>query len=344
MTKKSARKTSRKKLPSRKSANGGLSAFAKGIRFASWHSKQQAETLRKNISLYQRLVLPGLRTHARALPGQAFDSFFLRESALFRRSRELFLTYSGVFESRLASSPRSLASAVLLENRIQYSPTEDELLWIATDRNERKNDEGLLRVVSYSTSLFHEQSHRILWKILPLPKDRTPSGLRRYLNFIESLVVGIDMALGDELGPRLSALGYLSGTLYDPGTYAAFADRREKRNYLHVAIRATFLALESYALPKVARQMSTWLPLWIPALPKEAALHAIQRALRLDDAFIEVTNPAWQKKHLKSFAEFLVSLGKRDRKRKRDFEISPDPENWLQPYLVIEAVFDQMGI
>lgn len=224
-------------------SNTSLTRFKKGIRFASWHSKTQAPTLRKNIALYRSAIVPGLKQHALALPGQAFDSFFLRESRLFKRSRELYLAQKGEFQARLASSPRSLASSVLLENRIQYSPTEDELFWIATDRNERKNDEGLLRVVSYSTSLFHEQSHRIFWEILPLPSDQSPSGLRRYLNFIEAVVVGVDMALGDELGPRLSALGYLSGTLYDPGTYAEFANKREQRNYLHVAIRATYLAL-----------------------------------------------------------------------------------------------------
>lgn len=328
----------------KKSTPASLQRFEKGIRFASWHSKTQAPTLRKNIALYQSAISPGLKSHPLALPGQAFDSFFLRESRLFKHSRELFLSQKGAFEARLASSPRSLSSPVLLENRIQYSPTQDELFWIATDRNEKKNDEGLLRVVSYSTSVFHEQSHRILWELLPLPKDRSPAGLRRYLNFIESLVVGIDMALGDELGPRLSAVGYLSGTLYDPGTYAKFKDKREQRNYLQVAIRATYLALESYATPNVARQMSSWLPLWIPALPKEAALHAVKRALRLDDAFIEVTNPAWQKKHLKTFGNFLTSLKKKNPKKKSDFEISPDPANWLMPYLVIESVFDRLAI
>jgi len=300
--------------------------------------------LRHNIALYLKTIVPGLRAHPLALPGQAFDSFFLRESRLYKKSRELFLAQKGVHEARLSSSPRSLSSPVLLENRIQYSPTQDELLWIATDRGERKNDEGLLRVVRYSTSVFHEQSHRILWELLPLPKDTTPAGLRRYLNFIESLVVGIDMALGDELGPKLSAVGYLSGTLYDPGTYAEFADKREQRNYLQVAIRATYLALESYSSPKVARQMSSWLPLWIPSLPKEAALHAVKRALRLDDAFIEVTNPAWQKKYLRTFGAYIASRKKKFPKKKSDFEISPDPDNWIMPYLVIEDVFTRLGI
>lgn len=322
-------------------------AFSKGIVFAPWKSRPQALALRKNIALYLRLKKSPLAgaTKKNVLPGQAFDAFYLAESPLFRRSRALYLKHGGTFEARLSSSPRSLSSSILLENRIQYSPTEDELLWIASDPDEKKNDEGLLRVISYSTSVFHEQSHRILWKILPLPHDLSAAGLRRYLNFIEAVVVGIDMALGDELEPEFAALGYLSGTLYDPGTYARFLSKRERRNYLHVAIRTTYLALEPYDSSRVHKALSAWLPLWIPSLVKEAGLHAVKRALRLDDAFIEVTNVAWQKKHLVGFQKFLAgkARGKGGMNSER-FTISEDGESWIDPYLVVEKVFDFFGI
>jgi hypothetical protein len=329
-----------------------LEGFAKSVKFAPWRSKPQCAALRKNVALFLRLdekLRRPKRMEKLALDGQAFDAFYLGQSPLFRRSRELFLAQDGRFEARLSSSPRSLSSAILLENRIQYSPTEDELIWMATDVAERKNDEGLMRIIGYSTSVFHEQSHRILWNILPPPKDRSPVGLRRYLNFVEAIVIGIDMALGDELGPERVSLGYLSGTIYDPGTGALFASKRERRNYLHVAIRTTYLALEPYDSSGVHRSLSSWLPLWLPELPHEASLHAIERALRLDDAFIEVTNHAWQKRHRKAFAEFIASKKARRKKGSSalplaSVELSEDPETWIDPYLAVEHVFDRFGI
>jgi hypothetical protein len=306
------------------------------IRLAPWKSPGHAAALRANLRLYAKTILPRLRTHPLSLPGQAFDSYFLRESPLFRRSRELYRKQKGEYEPRLVTSPRSLSSTILLENRIQYSPTEDELVWHATDPGESANDEGLLRLVGYSTSLFHEQSHRILWKILPRPKDGSPDGIRRYLNFVESIVIGLDMALGDELGPKRAAFGYLSGTLYDPGSYAHFSTKRQRRNYLQVAIRATYLALEGFNAKRIRKA----LPLWMPECPPEAADHAAARALRLDESFIYVTNPAWQEKNLARVAKFLSQKsGKTAR-----MSIADDEENWVEPYLAVERVFAHFGL
>ncbi|MBC7386224.1 MAG: hypothetical protein H7301_08715 [Cryobacterium sp.] len=327
-----------------------LAAFAKLMKLAPWQSKPQAKALRANIALFLKArasleKLPPRAKKISPLAGQAFDAFFLAQSSLYRKSRELFLEADGEFQARLSSSPRSLSSAILLENRIQYSPTEDELFWMATDDAEKKNDEGLLRIVSYSTSVFHEQTHRILWQILPLPRTRKPEDLRRYLNFIEAVVVGIDMALGDELGPELSSFGYLSGTIYDPGSYAQFESARERRNYLHIAIRTTYLALEPFDATKVDRALSQWLPEWMPSLPREAGVHAVKRALRLDDAFIEVTNLAWQKKHLETFKKFLGEKARAKRgMNSAVFTLSPDAQSWIDPYLVVEKVFDHLGL
>ena len=323
-----------------------IDEFTRRLRLAPWKSKQQAKALRANLALFLKLKDSNpkfRRTHAESLPGQAFDSFYLALSPLFRRSRSRFLASGGRFESRFVTSPRSLSSSILLENRIQYSPTEDELLWQATDPAERTNDDALLRLVSYSTSLFHEQSHRILWKLLPPPFERTEAGLSRYLNFMEAVVVGLDMALGDELGPKLSSLGYLTGTLYDPGSYASFESKRERRNYLHVAIRTTYLALEIHEKSEIKRALRTAAPVWMPALRKEAYAHAMDRALRLDPAFIRVTNPLWQEKYLAHFGRHLTQLHGKPRPN-RDLALSKDPAVWIAPYLAIEAVFEAFGL
>jgi len=320
-----------------------LTDFAKRLRLAPWRSKRQAKALRANLGLYvqfRKSSRTRRKPHALALPGQPFDSFFLEQSLLFRRSRARFLEHGGIFEARFVTSPRSLSSAILLENRIQYSPTEDELLWQATDPAERANDEGLLKLVGYSTSLFHEQTHRILWKLLPPPAPRSEADLSRYLNFMEAIVVGIDMALGDELGPKLSALGYLTGTLYDPGSYADFRNARERRNYLHVAIRVTYLALELHEKKTIRRAMRGAAAAWMPSLRREALDHATERALRLDSAFIRVTNLFWQEKHLGTFKKHLGS----SKRGAPSLSLSHDPEDWVAPYLAIETVFSAFGL
>lgn len=323
-----------------------LMDFEKKLRLAPWKSKRQAKALRANLTLYRKLLAKTRtkRKHPLSLEGQPFDSFFLERSPLFLRSRKHFLSQNGKFEARFVTSPRSLSSAILLENRIQYSPTEDELLWQATDPGERGNDEALLRLVGYSTSLFHEQSHRILWKILPPPDDRGPGGLSRYLNFIESIVVGLDMALGDELGPKLSSLGYLTGTLYDPGSYAKFRTKRERRNYLHVAIRTTYLALEYYEKKEVRGAIRAWAPHWMPLLPREVLEHALERALRLDTAFIRITNPLWQEKHLTSVAHFIQKTFGKPKRGGSAVLLGRDAAEWVSPYLAIERVLDAFGL
>ena len=119
---------------------------------------------------------------ALAAPQQPFDRLLLARSPLYRRSREHYLAQGGGLEPSLLSSPRSLGGTILLENRIQYSPTEEELLWTAADP--REDPARLLDLRTYTTSLFHEQSHRLLWRLLPPPTLETGS-IRRYLNFVE---------------------------------------------------------------------------------------------------------------------------------------------------------------
>src|SRR5690606_12655567 len=147
----------------------------------------------------------------------------------------------------------------------------------------------------------------------------------------------LDMALGDELGPKRSALGYLTGVLYDPGSYASFKTRRERRNYLQVAIRSTYLALEGYGVARVRKA----LPRWMPECEPRAADHAIQRAFRLDDLFIYVTNPEWQKKNFKTVEKFLR---KASRKTRATFHLSESADDWIAPYLAVEKIFDRFGI
>lgn len=243
--------------------------------------------------------LPEVPQQARLVAAeQPFDRLLLAASPLYREVRRQFLRQEGRLEPALLSSPRSLSGSILLEDRIQYSPIESELLWTATDPGEPA--ERLLDLRTFTTSVFHEQVHRLLWRFLP-PSTTDSDSIRRYLNLAESLVVMTDMMLSDTLGPGLAKQLYLTGALYDPGTSVRRTVRagHRYRRYLCVAAYATYLNLEFYH-PKDVRKV-------IEALfgSERHSVAAAERALRLDRQFVVRTNPAWQVRNQKPVLEFL---------------------------------------
>jgi hypothetical protein len=210
------------------------------------------------------------------------------------------------------------------------------MIWAATDPIERRNARHLLTLRTYVGSLFHEQNHRSLWNILP-PPPRDPQGIRRYLNFAESLVISTDMALGDELGPKLARSLYLTGTIYDPGTdiRALGLNRREYRNYLQAATHATYLNLEHYDPEQIGRGIAAL----FPNLGKLSE-RASKRSGNLDRSFVWKTNPAWQRKHRDKVAQVLASK----RKGEPPLVLPDDPmDNRLQ-YLLAEKWFETLGL
>jgi hypothetical protein len=264
---------------------------------------------------------------------QPFDDLLLSMSPLYRKSRQLYLDSKGVFRSLLVSSPRTLSSPTLLEPLIQYSPLETEMIWSATDPAQRQNASHLLTLRTYMGSLFHEQNHRTLWKILP-PPPSDASGIRKYLNFAESLVIAADQALGDELGPQLARKFYLTGTIYDPGSNirALGLSRREYRNYLQAATHATYLNLEFYDPEQIGKGIAAL----FPSLGKLSE-RAAQRSGNLDRAFVWKTNPAWQSKHRAKVARVLSSPQEK-------LVLPDDPmDNRLQ-YLLAEKWFEALGL
>jgi hypothetical protein len=262
------------------------------------------------------------RWKALALAGFPFDAWLLSLSPLYRRSRRLYHAQGGTFESGLISSPRSLGSAVLLKNHIEYSPVSEELYWAAGARELDR----ILETRSFCAPVFHEQSHRLLWRLLP-PPPGSQGGISRYLNLCEALVVAADMALGDRIGPRLSRLFYLAGATYDPGSPAwqrisrgrsPATARRQYRNYLQRAVLATFLYLELHDPEEIGRSQDP----------------ATQRALRLDRQFVHVTNILWQQRHWKKLRQ-LPGAGS---------AAALDPAEHWQVYYWAEKWFDLLGI
>jgi hypothetical protein len=287
-----------------------------------------------------RLLRDGIRAlseaqvkpHPLALSEQPFDSHLLTASALFRTSRSLYLKNRGRYLATLVTSPRTLSSPVLLEQRIEYTPLEKELSWSAAQKNEKP--ERLLELRTYCTNLFHEQNHRVLWKFLPPPpKDEKAAG--RYLNYAESLIVALDMALGDELSHPVARIFYLSGVNYDPGTEIRKTLRtsRNYRNYLHACAYATYLKLEFYEEADIRKATSRLYP-----QKPEILKRAIDRALRLDDDFVQLTNPGWQKKHL---TQMIRAMGKLSSKA---LVLPEDPLQNHSHYLWTERWFELFGL
>lgn len=292
------------------------------------------------------------RPHAQALSEQPFDPELLELSPLFRRSRELFLKSGGSFRAAFVSSPRSLGSPALLDSCIDYSPIESEFFWAATDLEQKKEAAHLLQLRTYTTSLFHEQNHRILWKRLPPPPRRSGPALERYLNFAESLVIMMDMALADHLGPKLAGYFYLTGAIYDPGTAVGQAGlpKREYRNYLQALLHGTYLHLMLYNADNIAQALEGLFPTLArtqltgpDAGPRKIAKLSLARraALRstaLDHSFVSLTNYEWQKRN---GAVVIKALSKNPG---APLELSPDPlDNHVQ-YLIAEKWFDEMGL
>jgi hypothetical protein len=253
----------------------------------------EGDALRMAVSLLARAQekREGFRTTPSVerwvLPEQPFDRLLLESSRLFQRSRKLYRWVGGGHRPALLSTPRSLSSPTLLIPMIQYSPTESELIWMATDPAESRQSDGLLGLRTWTTSLFHEQNHRTLWALLP-PPPSSRKGVRKYLNFAEALVIATDMALGDELGPELARMFYLVGTVYDPGTEvrAEIDSRRLYRNYLHAAVYASYLVLELFEEEEVRMGVRALYP-----QAGEFGERAVTRAGRLDRSFLERTNP-----------------------------------------------------
>jgi len=303
---------------------------------------RQTDTARKEFLALRSAVVRLARMRPRVAPKNhqpehPFDAVLLSISPLYRQSRHLYLESKGEFRSLLVSSPRTLSSPTLLEPLIQYSPVETELVWAATDPIERQNTHHLLTLRTFVGSLFHEQNHRTLWTILP-PPPGDAKGIRKYLNFAESLVISIDMALGDELGPKLARELYLTGAIYDPGTdiQKLQLNRREYRNYLQATTHATYLNLEHYDPKQIGKGIAALFPS-LGSLSERAA----KRSGNLDRAFVWNTNPAWQKKHRGKVARALAS----DREKLVLPLVLPDnPMDNRQQYLLAEKWFEALGL
>ncbi len=231
---------------------------------------------------------------------QPFDDLLLDRSKLYRQSRVLFLENGGKFRPRMLSSARTLGSPSLVTPEIEYSPVGTELNWSLTDRLQKKDHAHLAQVQSWITGVYHEQNHRNLWKFLRRTRRFCPAqrdGAYRYLNLAESLVIILDMALGDELDARTANHLYFSRGIYNGGSAAMRKLKLGSPRYreaMLTCLTATYLRLEGLHpedIPGFCRQI-------FAHCPGSNVDAAIRRALKIEPLFVELTNPIWQKKHV----------------------------------------------
>lgn len=277
------------------------------------------------------------KRHKHTQIGQPFDHILLAASPLYRRSRELFVQHGGSFRPALLSSGRALSSPRLLEMELEYTPTEQEYFWRATDAIEKKELESLWSIRAYTTCLFHEQTHRLLWTLLP-PPSAGDNQLRRYLNLCEAMVVAIDAALGDELGSGVSEFFYLAGVSYNPGTELKRRWKpkpREYRNYLQAYLHGVYLVLEDFDHDGIRKII----PSLFPSLGEQAH-HAAERATRLDERFVRITNPTWQSRHARKVRERKI----RPPGNPAPIHISAETHDLREGYLQFERVLDLFGL
>lgn len=265
-----------------------------------------------------------------------FDSQLVSLSALYRKSREEYLKLGGVYSPSVVSTMRSLSTHDLFKNEIEFTPVHSEIVWLYENLKSIPDRFEQVKAIKHfhDISIFHEQNHRIIWKLLP-PSPTDKQNLRRYLNFAESLVVSLDLALADQVGPQLSKICERMSLFYRPAGPAVLKklSRSEYRQYLLSAFCATYFCLEQIHHDDILKAVNYVLP-----ENKKFNRQAVARGLELNQDFTEITNPQWQEIYWQSAA---IKLGKIHHSSKEQvFFLPEDPLDLESEFKTVEMVFD----
>ena len=269
-----------------------------------------------------------------------FDLQLLNLSSVYRKSRELYIKLGGKFSAKVCSTMRGLSAQDLFKDDIEYTPALSELKWVR-DYGHQVSDAhdeitGLLRFTEIS--LFHEQNHRIIWRLLP-PAPQEKDDVCRYLNFAESLVVTLDMVLGDQLGPELSDIFERMKIIYHPCAEDNYykKSKSEYRKYLLAILTTTYYALEILHNDDIPNAVNY-------VLPGQNIINkkAVQRGLQLSELFSRVTNPEWQAIYWKVGAQKLKKL--QVQSKEGVLYLPADPLDLQEEFVIAKRVFDFFGV
>lgn len=265
------------------------------------------------------------KDHPLGVESYPCDSRLLTVSSVYKRSRHLFCEMGGLFRPRFLSVARALSSQDLLSLEIEYTPLEAELKWAV------RNPQQIADSASYwhsllgaSSSLFHEQNHRIVWPLMPaLPID--PVGRRQWFHFAESLVMTLDMVLASELGPESCYYEELKIIYRDHTDFKASSEA-----YM-IFFWSSYLLLEGYSEEEVRGALGSY-------LEEQGVGFAVSKAFELSDEFI-ASNREWQRLHLEDYSLRLTQM--QQEWTLPDFSISSNPWEFQVEMDFVSYVVDQ---
>ena len=269
-----------------------------------------------------------------------FDLQLLNLSSVYRTSRKLYNSLGGTFRPRVCSTMRGLSALDLFKDEIEYTPSLSEIRWLQEFGHQLSDShDELTALLRFSEiSLFHEQNHRVIWRLLPsVPENQAE--IHRYLNFAESLIVTLDMVLGDQLGSKISNIFERVRIIYHPSNNDGYIlkSKTEYRKYLLAILTATYFALENIHKADILKAVQY-------VLPKQEKMNAVavKRALQLSEIFTQVTNPQWQSLYWKSGQAKLKKIQKKS--KEGVFILPTDPLDLDVELSIAHRVFDYYGI
>ncbi len=290
------------------------------------------------------MALSRLSTRARyrslELDEYPFDGALLAHSRLYRHSRSAYLKLGGRYARRNQSTMRALNEADLFDNEISYAPVASELAWLQANHRFMTTRQLVaeLEAVEYfnTISVFHEQNHRVVWRLLP-PPPTDQLGVSRYLNLAESVVVMLDVAVADEVGQLARACQRVSVLYRGHMPYPGVRSARRRRRYLLSVFYATYCILERIDRSDVIKAVNYVMP--GPTVLNRAAVRC---AREMNPDFETRTNPQW---HARQWEVALARLKALHRHSRPALQLPQDPLDFRPNHLApVQRVMAAYGL
>ena len=274
-----------------------------------------------------------------ALEEYPYDRELLTLSSLYRSSRIAY-NQIGEFRMKVCSTMRSLSATDLFKPEIEFSPIATELRWLRDHTDEvAEPDRVIAALTEYNAiSLFHEQNHRLLWLMLP-PAPSEKRDFCRYMNFAESLIITLDLALGDQIGSEYSPALERMKMIYRPAGKDLWKTKSKKlyRQYLIALFFATYLILELVDRRDIRKVLDFVMP-----GQKQMNKDAAGRALELSELFTLNTNLQWQQRYWMKAQKSLEALHADS--KEDPFYISEDPLDFEDEIVMAWEILEDFGL